>query len=230
MSTTIANFHDLFEPQKITGKRYIPVPPFTAPKLVQIPYGRQWPLAEMLGPILDKYRSVLYGAPNIWQMEPIVYNAARALKKAPAIGVAHSMPATADMARQLLPVVVLSEEHAPQFSVALHEQHISEEMFIITINHLSVTEPHFTSFVAPSMRLIELMPGYPLVYTCAKSQKKDLWHLSEEYAWHHEGKLSTISPLAKELPWTGVLELPFTANKLSKCACGKESYELAYDS
>jgi len=215
--------------------RYIPLPPFDEKReslaLTRTSLKREWPILKVFGSGLAQYRSVLHAAPNVWQMEPMVYHACRGLGIPLAIGVAYSMPVTAEMARQLRPVVVvLSEAQASEFKSLLPQSARIDGTYTVIVQHLYNGAPHtFTAFDSFSMRVLELIPGFPLIYTCPTTDDHNLWHASDEYVWgKEENGAASIIPLSAEMPWFGKLILPFRLGRGSRCACGREAFAYSY--
>lgn len=230
--TPFAEFHTLLHPRSDEKMRAIPLPPFDNDRefvpLASFPRGRVWPMFDALKDALPEFRSVLYAAPNVWQLEPIIFETCLTMKKLLAAGVSYNMPVTADMLRQLAPTVaIFGIEQAKELERLTHENPIPREnLAVIIVHHIPGTrEQDWGTFSFSHHHVIELLPGFPLLYSCPRSQKR-LWHVSDEYEWSHDAESPTISPLRPDAPWSGTLSLPLVAQKQAACACGKDIFDI----
>lgn len=233
--STLAAIEKILKRPGSTHVRYIPLPPFenareNAP-VAEAAHDRRWPMIEMLGPALFNYRSVLHAGPNIWQMEPIVHNACAEKGIPLAIGIAHGIPVSAEMAKQLRPVVaIVSAAQAEEFRSLLSPTARVDGTYFILVSHLASGEMReFPPIFSPHMNVLELMPGFPLAHTCPETEMHENFHLSGEYFWYARGDGGiSIIPASPEIPWFGVLDIPLSLKPAGACTCKRPLFTLRY--
>lgn len=211
-----------------SSAHHVPLPPFKEGRadnpLVRIPLERAWPIPAIAQRVAGHFQSIIFAAPNIWQMEPTVYRAARALGVPLAAGVAYNPPVTLEMAKQLSrALVALSAEQMGEFLTAQAQAHSPAAPFLVWISHAvngARTNPLLAN--GSSMHVVELLPGYPLLFSCPAGES-DHVHVSDEYDWYSNGERTAVAP--KETgPWTGLLVLPARLKRHTTCRCGMNAY------
>lgn len=207
------------------GTRPVPVLPVsTAPApLAHIPRERMWPVLSVI-PSLERFRGVVYAGPAIWQLEPTVYRTCRARSLPVAAGNPKNLPVTAELARQLSPSLIIVADTDAQQLAELFPQRTLEGSFTVIVRQLGeqpgIGFPHASY---GHMHVLEVLPGYPVAYSCPVSHKQP-WHLFDEYSWTSGASAGIASDPA--LPWDDELTLPFGVTKKETCTCGAVSVEL----
>lgn len=208
--------------------RYVPIPPITREQhnvsLARIPHARTWPIPRELANTVGPFQSIIFAAPNIWQMEPIIFHAAQELGIPSASGVAYNPPVTLEMARQLPhSLVVVSATHAAEYLTVITEARGVVHTVFAWISHIADTSfIHPALFGSSFVQVVEILPGYPIMRSCPLSGEK-IFHLSREYAWYAHEKETAIAPTGSRL-WDGFVRLPFSLKKTTMCRCGENAY------
>lgn len=226
----VLDLHELARELKSTQEpvHYVPIPPIAPEQvdvqLAAIPRARAWSIPQELALRVGDFQSIIFAAPNIWQMEPIVFRAAQALGIPCASGVAYNPPVTLEMARQLPhSLIVASAALSPDYLKALSEARGAVNAVFAWISHLGDSSLIRPTLFGPSfVQVVEILPGYPIMRSCPLSAEK-VFHLSREYAWYASEGGTCIAATAHEL-WEGFVRLPLSLTKTAPCRCGEHAY------
>ncbi len=229
--TTFGHLEQLLRLPETDDVRYAPLPYSKEIKMVRAPSERTWPLLGSLIQHHGQYKSLIYAAPPLWQLEQLIYRSCRMIGLPVAGGHAHNVPVTVEMVRQLAPsIIVIGEGQTSLFDQTAADRLSHNGTFAIIIGQLGETDGKPVSLRAcPSMRILECISGYPVAYTCTTTHH-GAWHVSQEYAWYAGPTSAVIVPLSAEVPWYGALQMPFVLKEQDICICGKRSFALTYTS
>lgn len=223
-TVTLDRLHDAIA-ENSGGERVIPLPPFSPENLriARVPRDRTWPIVRIMSERIGPFDSVVFAAPSIWQLEPMVFNASRSLGIPLGAGPAYNPPVVLEMARQLSrALVVLDIAQAHEYVEALRQ--LPPPAHIVWVGHAVrgiVRAP--ATLPCESSGVTELLPGFPILYECPHADRGI--HAVDEYELDISEKHALIAP-TNEAFLTAKIELPYELRELGVCCCGSQTYEI----